>query len=38
MINYAFNKDCNFPCKRLNNLKEAVDYILQITNNNDTDK
>ena len=28
MINYAFNKDCDFPCKRLNNLKEAVDYIL----------
>ena len=36
MINYTFNKDCDFPCKRLNNLKEAVDYIL--TKNNDTDK
>ena len=36
MINYAFNKDCDFPCKRLNNFKEAVDYIL--TKNNDTDK
>ena len=33
MIKMPYNKDCNFPCNRANNLQEAVDIILGIEKN-----
>ena len=30
MIKMPYNKDCNFPCNRANNIQEAVDIILGI--------
>lgn len=33
MIKMPYNKECNFPCNRANNLQEAVDIILGIEKN-----
>ena len=33
MIKMPYNKDCNFPCNKANNLQEAVDIILGIEKN-----